>query len=73
VFVAWEAVRLIKTLGLRPDQTIRAMLWMNEENGARGGQAYTNDHISELSSYFSLSESDNALFSDKLYKFICHL
>jgi hypothetical protein len=66
-------VRLIKTLGLRPNRTIRAVLWMNEENGVRGGQAYANDHISEFLPYFFLSESDNGLFSDKLYKFICHL
>ncbi|KAG0628707.1 hypothetical protein M758_1G046500 [Ceratodon purpureus] len=62
-FVAWEAVRLIKTLGLRPDRTIRAVLWTNEENGARGGQAYANDHISELDKHSIALESDLGTFT----------
>lgn len=35
-----EAVRLIKALGLRPKRTIRVVLFMNEENGNRGGETY---------------------------------
>lgn len=35
-----EALRLIQTLGLRPKRTIRAVLYMNEENGLRGARAY---------------------------------
>jgi hypothetical protein len=35
-----EALRLIKTLGLKPNRTLRAVLFMNEENGVRGGLEY---------------------------------
>jgi Zn-dependent M28 family amino/carboxypeptidase len=35
-----EALRLLKELGLRPKRTIRAVMFMNEENGLRGGIAY---------------------------------
>jgi hypothetical protein len=35
-----EALRLLKQLGLRPKRTIRAVAFMNEENGGRGGEAY---------------------------------
>jgi Zn-dependent M28 family amino/carboxypeptidase len=35
-----EALRLLKELGLRPRRTIRAVMFMNEENGTRGAQAY---------------------------------
>ncbi|MGA9364936.1 MAG: M20/M25/M40 family metallo-hydrolase [Bacteroidota bacterium] len=35
-----EALRLFKDLGLRPKRTVRAVLFMNEENGLRGGKAY---------------------------------
>ncbi len=35
-----EALRILKELGLAPRRTIRAVLFMNEENGLRGGQGY---------------------------------
>lgn len=34
--VSWEAVRVLKTLGLQPKRTIRAVVWVNEENGDAG-------------------------------------
>ncbi len=35
-----EALRLLKELGLKPKRTIRVVLFINEENGLRGGKAY---------------------------------
>jgi carboxypeptidase Q len=37
---AIEALRLLKELGIKPKRTIRAVMFMNEENGSRGGRAY---------------------------------
>src|SRR3954468_11750925 len=37
---AWQAVKLMKQLGLKPKRTVRVVLWTNEENGGRGGRAY---------------------------------
>lgn len=37
---AIEALRLLRELGLKPKRTIRAVMFMNEENGLRGGRAY---------------------------------
>lgn len=37
---AWHALTLVKRLGLRPRRTLRVVLWTNEENGLRGGNAY---------------------------------
>ena len=37
-----EALRLLREAGLRPRRTIRAVLFMNEENGLRGGKAYAS-------------------------------
>jgi hypothetical protein len=37
---AIEALRLLKAIGVRPKRTIRAVMFMNEENGNRGGIAY---------------------------------
>jgi carboxypeptidase Q len=60
---AWEAVRLIKKLGLKPRRTIRVVLWTNEENGARGAAAYRDAHSSELSRHVLAIESDNGTFA----------
>jgi len=40
IMAAWEAVTLLHRLGLRPRRTVRVVLWTNEENGGRGGEAY---------------------------------
>jgi Zn-dependent M28 family amino/carboxypeptidase len=37
---AIEAVNLLKKIGVKPKRTIRAVMFMNEENGVRGGKAY---------------------------------
>ena len=37
-----EALRLLKEMGLKPKRTIRAVMFMNEENGLRGGTAYAS-------------------------------
>ena len=37
---AWQALTILKELELRPRRTLRVVLWTNEENGLRGGQAY---------------------------------
>jgi carboxypeptidase Q len=37
---AWQAVVLMKKLGLRPRRTVRVVLWANEENGLAGANAY---------------------------------
>ncbi len=60
--VAWEAVRLLKELGLRPRRTIRVVLYTNEENGLRGGNAYRDAHRAELSKHVLAVESDSGVY-----------
>jgi len=60
--VAWEAVRLLKQLGLRPRRTIRVVLWTNEENGLRGGNAYRDAHRAEIPKHVLAIESDSGVF-----------
>lgn len=62
-FVSWEALRLIKSSGLKPDRTIRAVLFVNEENGARGGQQYASDYSYTLSKTSIALEADTGTFT----------
>ena len=64
---AWEAVRLLKRLGLRPRRTVRVVLWTNEENGGRGAEAYAKAHAAELSRHVMAMESDNGVFNPRGY------
>jgi carboxypeptidase Q len=59
---AWETVRLLKALGLRPRRTVRAVLYTNEENGLRGGNAYRDQHRAELPNHVLAIESDSGVF-----------
>ena len=60
--VGWEAVRLMKTLGLTPRRTVRVVLYTNEENGGRGGAAYRDAHMAELKDHVMMLESDGGIF-----------
>ena len=62
VVVAWEAIRLLKELGLRPRRTIRVVGWTNEENGLRGGNGYRDAHRAELDKHIAAIESDGGVF-----------
>jgi carboxypeptidase Q len=59
---AWEALRLIKALGVRPKRTIRVVLWTNEEIGLAGATAYRDAHRSEIDRHVLAMESDNGVF-----------
>ncbi|HSL55257.1 MAG TPA: M28 family metallopeptidase [Pyrinomonadaceae bacterium] len=60
--VAWEAARLLKELGLRPRRTIRVVLYTNEENGLRGGNAYRDAHRAEIAKHILAIESDSGVY-----------
>jgi hypothetical protein len=47
VAMVMETMRLLKEMKLTPHRTIRAVLFMNEENGLRGGLQYAKDHRKE--------------------------
>ncbi len=60
---AWEAIRLMKSLGLRPRRTIRLVLWTNEETGGAGARAYKKTHLEELPKHVAAMESDSGTFA----------
>ena len=59
VAISMEALRLLHKLNLRPRRTIRAVLFMNEENGNRGGKAYAETHRAEMPRHVAAIESDS--------------
>lgn len=67
VVVSWEAVRLLKELGLRPRRTLRFVGWTNEENGLRGGTAYARDHAQEK--HVVAIETDGGVFNPQGFGF----
>ena len=69
VVIAWEAVRLLKQLGLTPRRTIRVVGWTNEENGGAGGRAYRDTHRNALEKHIAAIESDGGTFKFRGFGF----
>jgi hypothetical protein len=57
-----EALRLIRELGLRPKRTIRAVLFMDEENGGTGGRDYARSENRKSERHIAAIESDRGGF-----------
>lgn len=43
-----EAMRILKTIGVRPRRTIRIGLWGGEEEGLLGSRAYVREHLADV-------------------------
>jgi len=69
VVAAWEVLRVLQRLGLRPRRTIRVVGWTNEENGLRGGLGYRDQHAGELANHVLAIESDGGVFRPRGFGF----
>jgi len=58
---ALEALRLLLALDLKPRRTIRCVLFMNEENGGRGAEAYRDSVADALDRHVLAIESDGGV------------
>lgn len=67
--IAWDALRRMKELGIRPKRTIRVVMWTNEENGMRGGNEYRDAHMDELDNHIAAMESDGGVFKPSGFGF----
>lgn len=63
VVAAWEAVKLIQRLGLKPKRTIRVVGWTNEENGFRGATTYAENLGDKVANHVLAMESDAGTFA----------
>lgn len=53
-----EALRLLKQIGYKPKNTLRAVMFMNEENGSRGGMRYAEIAKEKGEQHLAAIESD---------------
>jgi hypothetical protein len=65
VVQSMEVVRLFKEAGIRPKRTIRVVLFMNEENGLRGGRKYAEEVRKNKENHIFALESDAGGFTPR--------
>lgn len=60
-----EVLRTLKALGIHPKRTIRAVLFVNEENGGRGSAAYLAEAKAKNEKHIFALESDAGGFTPR--------
>ena len=66
-----DVLHLLKTTDYRPKRTIRVVLFMNEENGLRGGKAYAESVRVRKENHVFALESDAGGFTPRGFSFDC--
>ena len=64
-----EVLRLLKKVGYQPKHTIRAVMFMNEENGLRGGNKYAEEAKRKEEFHVFALESDAGGFTPRGFSF----
>lgn len=62
---AIETLDLLKRVGFKPKRTIRAVMFMNEENGLRGGRAYPKAPARASERHVAAIEADRGAFAPR--------
>jgi Zn-dependent M28 family amino/carboxypeptidase len=60
-----EALRLLQALKIKPKRTIRAVMFINEENGLRGGEAYAREAGISKEKHIAAIEADRGGFAPR--------
>ncbi|NNL16210.1 MAG: M20/M25/M40 family metallo-hydrolase [Flavobacteriaceae bacterium] len=71
VVQSMEVLRLLKETGIKPKRTKRAVLFMNEENGLRGGNKYAAEANRKGENHVMALESDAGGFTPRGFSFDC--
>ncbi|MBP2281847.1 hypothetical protein H4V97_000165 [Flavobacterium sp. CG_23.5] len=69
VVQSMEVINIFKNLGYKPKNTIRVVLFMNEENGGRGGKKYEELAKANKENHIFALESDSGGFSPRGFSF----
>jgi carboxypeptidase Q len=60
-----DVLHLFKQMGIQPKRTIRCVLFMNEENGARGAETYADNAKGKKQKHIVAIESDRGGFAPR--------
>jgi len=71
VVQSMEVLRLFKKVGYKPKRSIRVVLFMNEENGLRGGKKYAKEAQAKKEQHVFALESDAGGFTPRGFSFDC--
>ena len=66
-----DVLRLLKESGIKPKRSIRVVLFMNEENGLRGGRKYAEVAKAKGEKHVFALESDSGGFTPRGFTFDC--
>ncbi|MEM9648750.1 MAG: M20/M25/M40 family metallo-hydrolase [Bacteroidota bacterium] len=66
-----DVLRLLKETGYKPKRTLRVVLFMNEENGLRGGNKYAEVARRKNEKHVFALESDSGGFTPRGFSFNC--
>ncbi|CAM4269709.1 M20/M25/M40 family metallo-hydrolase [Gillisia hiemivivida] len=69
VVQSMEVLRLLKESGIKPKRSIRVVLFMNEENGLRGGNKYAEVAVEKNENHIFALESDSGGFTPRGFSF----
>ena len=71
VVQSMDVLRLLKESGIKPKHSIRVVLFMNEENGLRGGKKYAEEAKINNETHVLALESDAGGFTPRGFSFDC--
>lgn len=69
VVQSMEVLRLMKEMNYKPKRSIRVVLFMNEENGLRGGNKYAEEAKKKNENHIFALESDSGGFTPRGFSF----
>lgn len=72
VVQSMDVLRLLKESGIKPKRSIRVVLFMNEENGLRGGKKYAEVAKQKGENHVFALESDAGGFTPRGFSFDCN-
>src|SRR5690606_36087679 len=71
VVQSMDVLRMLKEIGYKPKRSIRVVLFMNEENGSRGGTKYAEVAKAKGENHIFALESDSGGFTPRGFSFDC--